>query len=108
MPGPVSDEAAKGRSSLLSPVVLCRGTGTRREGGGREGEREARLWICLRCLGSCFIVNVVFVSPCSGSLLVFGEGDACACFLLFFFFFSYVNTQGRSMCVINLDLYSLF
>lgn len=107
MPGPVSDEAAKGRSSLLSPVVLCRGTGTRREGGRREGEREARLWICLRCLGSCFIVNVVFVSPCAGSLLVFGEGDAWECFL-HFFFFPYVNTQGRSMCVINLDLYFLF
>lgn len=32
MPGPVSDEAAEGRSSLLSPVVLCGGTATREDG----------------------------------------------------------------------------
>lgn len=48
MPGPVSDEAAKGRSSLLSPVVLCRETGTRRERGeeGREGGRVSCGSVC--------------------------------------------------------------
>lgn len=61
MPGPVSDEAAKGRSSLLSPVVLCRGTGTRREGERERGgcESVCGVWAHVLSLVLCLSLRVV-------------------------------------------------